>query len=157
GNDGAVLRYNGTTGAYISTFVPKGSGGLGFKGTQAGLAFGPDGNLYVTSTATNQVLEYNGSTGAFLQAFVSAGSGGLSVPRGLTFGPDGNLYVSSYDSSSGANGIMRYQGPSGASPGSPLPAPGQSGAAFTPTFAPKATDGGGPRQVVFGPDGNFYV
>jgi hypothetical protein len=51
GNNGAVLRYNGTTGAYINTFVSQGSGGLGFSGTQAGLAFGPDGNLYVTFVA----------------------------------------------------------------------------------------------------------
>jgi sugar lactone lactonase YvrE len=159
GNNGAVLRYNGTTGAYISTFVSQGSGGLGFSNTQAGLTFGPDGNLYVTSAATNQVLEYNGSTGAFIQAFVSAGSGGLTFPRGLTFGADGNLYVNSYNPSAGLNGVLRYQGPSGASPGSPLPSAGESwaGAAYTPIFAPQATDGGGPRQPLFGPDGDLYV
>jgi len=65
--------------------------------------------------------------------------------------------VSSLDSSTGLNGIMRFQGPSGASPGSPLPSSGQSwaAAAFTPIFAPKATDGGGPRDLLFGPDGNL--
>jgi DNA-binding beta-propeller fold protein YncE len=93
GDGGAVLRYNGTTGVYLNTFVSQGSGGLSFGGRIAGLAFGADGNLYVASSLTNQVLEYNGSTGAFLQAFASAGSGGLSQPKGLTFGPDGNLYV----------------------------------------------------------------
>jgi sugar lactone lactonase YvrE len=156
-NGGAVLRYNGTSGQYINTFVALSSGGLGYSGTQAGLAFGPDGNLYVTSASTNQVLEYNGSSGAFSRVYVSAGSGGLTFPRGLTFGPDGNLYVTSYDAGSGANGVMRYQGPSAASPGAPLPGFGQSGAAFTPTFAPQATDGGGPREPIFGPDGNLYV
>src|SRR5262249_17037535 len=125
GNGGAVLRYNGTTGAYISTFVSQGSGGLS-SSALFGLAFEPDGNLYVASGNTNQVLEYNGSTGAFLQAFVAAGSGGLNTPSGVTFGPDGNLYVSRRNS----NAVMRYQGPLGSSPGSPMPASGQSGATF---------------------------
>src|SRR5262245_55296610 len=106
GNGGAVLRYNGTTGAYINTFVSQGSGGLAFTNYD-GVAFGPDGNLYVGSGATNQVLEYNGSTGAFIKAFVTAGSGGLDTPTGVTFGPDGNLYVSGKFSQS----VLRYQGP----------------------------------------------
>src|SRR5262249_27510492 len=73
GNGGAVLRYNGTTGAYLNTFVRQGSGGLSLiSGSYSGLAFGPDGNLYVASANTNQVLEYKGNTGAFLQAFVPA-------------------------------------------------------------------------------------
>jgi DNA-binding beta-propeller fold protein YncE len=153
----SVIRYT-PSGQLLGTFVSPGSGGLGFT-QAAGLAFGPDGNLYVTSGTTNQVLEYNGSTGAFVQAFISAGSGGLVNPRGLTFGSDGNLYVSSFGPGTGLNGIMRFQGPAGPSPGSPLPSSGESwaAAAFTPIFAPQATDGGGPRQPLFGPDGNLYV
>ena len=67
-----VLRYDGTTGAFLDAFVAAGSGGL--DGPQ-GLVFGPDGALYVSSAATGQVLRYNGTTGAFLDAFVAAGSG----------------------------------------------------------------------------------
>ncbi|MFO0847714.1 MAG: Calx-beta domain-containing protein [Gemmataceae bacterium] len=148
-NNGAVRRYNGTTGAYLSTFVPQGSGGL--SGTTVfGLAFGPDANLYVASPATSQVLEYAGGTGAFIRAFVAAGSGGLNTPSGVTFGPDGNLYVSSRNSHS----VMRYQGPLAASPGSPLPATGQSGATFIPPSSGGLTQ---PLLSAFGPDGNFYV
>jgi glucose/arabinose dehydrogenase len=149
GDGGAVLRYNGTTGAFINTFVSQGSGGLAF-GTDAGLAFGPDGNLYVTSEGTNQILEYNGSTGAFVEAFVSAGSGGLSDPRGVAFGSDGNLYVTS----SHTNSIMRYQGPLASSPGAALPAAGQSGATFV---APSTAGLVRPNSLLFGPDGNLYV
>jgi DNA-binding beta-propeller fold protein YncE len=149
GNGGAVLRYNGTTGAYLNTFVPKGSGGLAFTNYD-GLAFGPDGNLYVGSGATNQVLEYNGSTGAFIKAFVTAGSGGLDTPTGVTFGPDGNLYVSGKFSQS----VLRYQGPLKSSPGAPLPASGQSGATFV---APSSGGLFRPFNAIFGPDGNLYV
>jgi len=144
GDGGAVLRYNGTTGAYINTFVSQGSGGLAF-GTEVGLAFGPDRNLYVASSSTNQVLEYNGSTGVFIQAFVSAGSDGLSQPGGLRFGPDGNLYVASV----GSNAILCFQGPLSASPGSP--------STFVSSVVPPNTGGGGPNDVIFGPDGNLYV
>src|ERR1700683_3211290 len=41
-----VLKYDGTTGAFVSVFVSAGSGGLSYP---VGLAFGPDGNLYVCS------------------------------------------------------------------------------------------------------------
>jgi len=39
----AVYKYNGSTGAFISAFVPSGSGGLN---SSYGLTFGPDTNLY---------------------------------------------------------------------------------------------------------------
>ena len=41
-----VLRYDGSTGAFLGAFVSAGSGGLD---EPSGLAFGPDGNLYVGS------------------------------------------------------------------------------------------------------------
>lgn len=44
-----VLRYDGTTGAFLDTFVPTAAGGLR---NPAGLVFGPDGNLYVSSAGT---------------------------------------------------------------------------------------------------------
>ena len=77
-----VLRYSGTTGAFIDAFVAAGSGGLSGP---SDLVFGPDGNLYVTSLGSAQVLRYNGTTGAFIDAFVAAGSGGLNGPAFLVF------------------------------------------------------------------------
>src|SRR5712691_6293883 len=86
----SVLQYNGTTGAFVTAFVPSGSGGL--VGPQ-GLTFGPNGNLFVCNLAgaNSGVLEYDGTTGAFVRAFVPFGSGGLRNPLNLTFGPNGNL------------------------------------------------------------------
>ncbi len=148
-NGGTVLRFNGTTGASMGAFVSQGSGGLSNPGP-FGIAFGPDSNLYVASGGTNQVLKYNGNTGAFISAFIPAGSGGLNVPRAVTFGSDGNLYVTSKDT----NSVMRYRGPFASSPGSPLPASGQSGATFV---VPSDSGLLRPLYSVWGPDGNLYV
>ena len=52
-----VIRYNGTTGAFMNVFA---TGGLGFED----LTFGPDKNLYVASYDDNTVYRYNGTTGA---------------------------------------------------------------------------------------------
>src|SRR5438128_4217241 len=142
-DNGKVLRYNGTTGAFLNTFVDNIPHSFvvvdpqtqeGFAVGPLGLAFGPDGNLYVSNDFTNDVRGYNGTTGASLGIFASAG---LDAPTGLIFGPDGNLYVSSFNSSS----VERYNGRTGAAMG---------------TFA---AGGGldGPEQLVFGPDGNLYV
>jgi len=78
------MRYDGTTGAFIGVFVTAGSGGLD---EAEGMAFGPNGNLFVASELGNAVLEYNGTTGAFVGEFVAADSGGLSEPTFMVFGP----------------------------------------------------------------------
>jgi sugar lactone lactonase YvrE len=146
--DSSVLRYNASTGAVMGTFVTAGSGGLN---NPYSLAFGPDGNLYVASRGTSYaILCYNGSTGAFIKAFVPTGYAGLTGPNGITFGADGNLYVVDTSTSS----VLRYEGPLGSSPGSPLPSTGQTGA----TFVASGSGGlAGPADLIFGPDGNLYV
>jgi DNA-binding beta-propeller fold protein YncE len=146
--DGSILRYNASTGAIIGTFVAAGSGGLN---NPYGLTFGPDGNLYVASRGTSYaILCYNGSTGAFINTFVPTGFAGLAGPAGIAFGPDGNLYVVDNQTSS----ILRYEGPLGPSPGTPLPSSGQPGA----TFVAAGTGGlDQPADLIFGPDGDLYV
>jgi hypothetical protein len=51
-----LLEYDSTTGAPggSGVFVPAGSAGLS---RPLGLAFGPNGNLFVSSSGTNQILE----------------------------------------------------------------------------------------------------
>jgi hypothetical protein len=48
-----VLRYDGSTGAFLDVFVAPGSGGLNGP---ADLAFGSDGKLYVSGFEGNHVL-----------------------------------------------------------------------------------------------------
>jgi len=116
--DAGVLRIrrDGT----VSIFVALGSGGPTARG---GLAFGPDGNLYVAAAVGNnlagEVLRYDGTSGAFLGVFASTG---LSVPEDLVFGPDGNLYVTNGYGDS----VSRFNGRTGASMGF-LVAPGAYG------------------------------
>jgi hypothetical protein len=100
-----VLRYNGSSGAFIDVFVS-----TGLSNAQ-GLAFHPnDGNLYVASFNGDSVLKYNGTTGALIGTFVSAGSGGLNAPTDIEFGPDGHLYV---QSSQSVACVLRYDGITG--------------------------------------------
>lgn len=104
-DDTSVIRYEGTTGTPIGTFVA-GSGALGFLT----LRFGPDGNLYVVNTDADSIEQYDGETGAFMSLFVPPASGGLVNPVGLTFGPSGDLFVVSEDT----NSVIRYDGATGA-------------------------------------------
>ena len=76
GRTDEVLRYDGTTGAFMDVFVAAGSGGL--DGPVA-VDFGPDGHLYVSSEKTDEVLRYDGATGVPHRR-LRRGSGGRS-PR----------------------------------------------------------------------------
>lgn len=136
GNSNGVLRFNGSTGAFISDFVAAGSGGLNGPG---GIVFGNDGNLYISSMWNNKVVRYNGTTGASLGDFVPGGSAGLNHPFSLIFGPDGHLYVAS----TGNHKIIRYNGSTGA---------------WMDDFVTAGLGGlSEPRGLTFGPDGDLYV
>src|SRR5262249_55601732 len=83
-----ILKFNGTTGAFISVFSS--SAQFNINGP-FGLVFGQDGNLYVAtgqSIADSQVLRFNGTTGTFIDSFVSVNStGGPNVPTSLLSPP----------------------------------------------------------------------
>ena len=99
----SILRFDGQTGSFIDVFVGDNantnldeSGGLI---RPYGLAYGPDGNFYVSSFLTDQILRYNGATGAFIDVFAQ-GNGkkdGLNGPNGLLF-INNSLYVTTQGS-----------------------------------------------------------
>lgn len=124
-------------GAFLSTFVSSGP----FSPT--GLAFGPDGNLYVASLGSggNSYIERYDSSGNPVDGtpFVPS-STGLYDPGAIAFGPDGNLYIA--DSSNDA--IDQVTLPSGA-----FSTLVSAGCPATP-FA-------NPQGVAFGPSNNLYV
>ncbi|MEQ1936340.1 MAG: hypothetical protein ABL962_20990, partial [Fimbriimonadaceae bacterium] len=100
---GKVGKYNGTTGAFISDFVPSGFGGLSGA---LDSRFEPNGDFLVNSFNTGTVKRYN-SSGGFLGDFASVGG----WTQGMEIGPDGNLYVGDYQNSiikkyNRANGML---------------------------------------------------
>ncbi|MEZ5499083.1 MAG: NHL repeat-containing protein [Steroidobacteraceae bacterium] len=102
---GQVIKYDGRTFAYLGQFVLPGRGGL--RGPE-GIAFGPDGHLYVASRFTDSILRYDGATGAFIDAFVPTGTAGLDDPIAIKFDAAGNLYVAADRN----NGVLVF-GPQG--------------------------------------------
>jgi sugar lactone lactonase YvrE len=134
---GEVVRINPLTGAILGSFVAAGSGGLV---NPDGMAFGPDGNLYVLdfaqeTTSNLWVLrKYDGTSGASLGTVASIATGFLTGP---VFGPDGTLYLT--DNSLGT--IRKFDSATGAPAGFVVPA----------NEAPDA------YGLTFGPDGNLWV
>lgn len=106
--DSAVLRYS-----LLGEFLGVAASGNGLL-RPYGNAFGPDGNLYVSSFRSNQILRFDGKTGAFIDVFASdnnSGLGsvnGLNGPNGLLFGPDGSLYVTTQGSANNASGDLVF-------------------------------------------------
>ena len=77
----ALFHADSTTGALIPPLPP-----MVPTSSPTGIAVGPDGNLYVGSSATGQVSRFNPTTGAF------GVFGTAPAPiAGLSFGPDGEL------------------------------------------------------------------
>jgi hypothetical protein len=85
-----VLKYNGTTGAFIGVFASD-TGACSALNLPRGLTFGPNGNLFVGSFGSGDIFEYNGSTGACVTDFVPSSSGGLGGPTFLVFGEGGTV------------------------------------------------------------------
>lgn len=129
-----VLRYDGTTGAFLGTLVPSGLGGLD---RPIGMTIGPDGLLYVAGSYSDNILKYSLSTGEFLGQFIGPGSDGVDYPLAIKFGPDGAFYASDY----ATNSVRKFDPVTGAFLGT---------AAAHPTMID-------PLDFTFGPNGDLFV
>ena len=91
-------------GKHLGDFVAPGAGGLG---DPQGIAFGPDGHLYVSSNASDNVLRFDGETGDFMDEFASHPA--MKWPAEINF-HDGHLYVSDFTR---AGGVYRFDAQTG--------------------------------------------
>lgn len=94
-----IERFDAATGDYLGAFVTAGSGGLDNPG---GVAVGPDGNVYVNSSLTQQVLRYDGGTGDFIDVFASGN--GIVANNNIQFHGD-YMYIGQF--ASGSNGLIK--------------------------------------------------
>ena len=129
----SVRRFDGDTGALIGDFVAPGAGGLQHPG---GLAFGPDGLLYVSDAIGNKVLRFDGESGAFVDVF--ADDIALIGPTDLHFRGD-DLFVGLWKNTTFRGGVARLDAQTGA---------------LEMTFG---TNFGRTNGLDFGPDGNLYT
>ena len=144
---GEVREFNSVTGAYISTFVAPGSGGLVQPGDikfHGGTLYVADHGNYVNNTqyGGSSVVTYDASSGANTGAinfnFSAAPSGMEFDPRSASLGGNpNNLYISLFNS----NQVAQYN---------------TSTRALT-TFATGNDPAPGFSGLAFGPDGNLYV
>jgi hypothetical protein len=135
-NSGQILRYNGTTGAYIGVF----SNGSDISPTASmaphmTIKYGPDGAVWVADHTNNRILRFNATTGAFLSVFAQLPNG--SGVRSFEF--FGNYVLISRHN---VDVVAMYNYNTGA---------------YIGNFANAADGLDGPTGITYGPDGKVYI
>jgi len=106
------------------------------------MAFGPDGNLYLSDGTNQNIKRYNGITGAFIDVFIDFSST-ADEPGGLLFHHDGNLYVEVDSTGFSGSRIDRFDATTGA---------------FGDNFVLEGAGGLAEKgNIALGPEGNLYV
>lgn len=124
-DESQVRRYDPATGLFVDQF------GYGQDLRNPwGMTFGPDGNLYTSTTILDRLYRFNGQTGVYIDQFT-----GFSDPLHLGFSRDGTLYVAG----NAADRVYRYD-------------------VLTRTqLATPLTSISNPREIFHGPDDTLYV
>ena len=137
-----VLRFDGSTGAFLDTFImPAALGSVGL-GDPADMEVGPDGQLYLMSHGStgSNIWKYDVFTGAYLGSFAFAPP--PTHTHGLTLGPGGDFYQGYVE----LGQVVRFDGSTGAFEGVFTSGPGVGPIAdivFGPAHLFVTLDGGG--------------
>ncbi|MBN1852022.1 MAG: hypothetical protein JW829_04830 [Pirellulales bacterium] len=139
-----VDKYD-TTGTLVNSY---GDGGTSIQ-KPSGLAFGPDGDLFVSNFDSGMTVKINTTTGDIFLA-ASPGINGPFHPNGVLVGPGGEFYVADVF----GNHVFKY-GPDG------VEITGPSGESFItidlPNIPPEATHPNAPSGLDWDEDGNLLV
>lgn len=141
-----VLRYHGTTGAFIDEFISSATLGAAGVADPDDMELGPDGNLYIsshfpeTTDDFTAIFKFSGtSVDTFLGDFATMGA--IHHTHGLAFGPGGKLFLGDADTGE----VHRFDGPGYPVPGTYL-GPYMTTGGFTPY-----------GDLEFTPDGKLYA
>ena len=107
----AVVRFNGSTGAYIGVHIPS------IQDPWAMAIHPIRESLMVVSRSDATVREYDANNGALVRVLVTPGAEGLHLPQGIAFTPTGRMLVSSNQASGQLtkfNGILEFNSDTGA-------------------------------------------
>jgi protocatechuate 3,4-dioxygenase beta subunit len=142
----SVQTFDATTGLYTGPLVSGFGNSLSQGNTDWGdlpyaIEFGQDGNWYVAHYGASNLRKIS-PAGLDLGPVLDNSNASVSLIAQFTIGPDGHFYV--VDANGGR--VVRFQGPSGTTPGAPIGA-----APFT--FITQT----GVEDINFGPDGNLYL
>jgi sugar lactone lactonase YvrE len=95
-----VLRFN-SSGTFVTQVIPT----VSFVEVQdynlRDIAFGSDGNLYLSHVQTNQVVAYNPASGVVVHTITA------TAPVGMAFAPNGELFAAEYNSG-GVGQVNRF-------------------------------------------------
>ncbi len=127
-----IREFDGTTGQEIAVRYTHPTPGEFSAGK--GLAFGPDGDLFVGDWGKGEVLRLDGTTFQ-----VEASVSGIGTPNGMTFAPDGTLMVIS----GGDRGVYRFDVSGG----------GLTNVGLLGTYPGSSQ----PQALDFGPNGNIFM
>lgn len=134
----SVDKFDGNTGAMLGTVVNYNNTAV--TSVAKGLAFGPDGDLYVGDWWRARIDRYQAGTFAPKASYVAvAGENLLGTPNGMTFAPNGNLMVIS----GGFNKVLSFN-------------TSANGLSLIGTFADLGLSQQ-PQDLAFGPNGNLFV
>jgi hypothetical protein len=109
---GEIMRWDPVTGNFLGSFVT--GDAVNDLNRPEGIAFGPDGNLYVASFRadvgdTDKVLEFSGTTGAYLGKIDLDQVGQpRAFGQALLFGPGGKLFVPITGTGPDTGAVRRY-------------------------------------------------